>query len=144
MFTTLSNIPIHKDAGSKYSKTQLRTSDHWKVHFKSFPTVYDTSILSNIGVSYTVGKPLTSKFQPKCVPLVYFLPACLHTSLIPRTASKLLWKFTVWKFFQIDLEVTLEVFLDLWWMTKKLPQWLLNQSGRTSELILKLFMGLVV
>ncbi len=28
-----------KDAGSKYSKTQLRTSGHWKVGFKSFPTI---------------------------------------------------------------------------------------------------------
>ena len=27
--------------------TQLRTSRHWKVEIKSFPTVYDMSILSN-------------------------------------------------------------------------------------------------
>ena len=30
-----------------------------------FPTVYDMPILSNIGVSYTVGKLLISTFQPK-------------------------------------------------------------------------------
>ena len=55
----------HKDAGSKYSKTQLRTSGHWKVEVKSFPMVYDMPILSNIGVSYTAGKLLTSTFQQK-------------------------------------------------------------------------------
>ncbi len=41
------------------------TSSHWKDEFKSFPTVYDTPILSNIGVSYTVGKFLTSALQWK-------------------------------------------------------------------------------
>ena len=54
-----------KDAGSKYSKTQLRTSEHWKVEVKSFPTVYNTPMLLNIGMSYTVGKLLTSTFQSK-------------------------------------------------------------------------------
>ena len=33
-----------KHAGSKYATTQLRTSKHWKVGFKSFPTVYDMPI----------------------------------------------------------------------------------------------------
>ena len=33
-----------KHAGSKYAATQLRTFGHWKVGFKSFPTVYDMSI----------------------------------------------------------------------------------------------------
>ncbi len=54
-----------KDAGSKYSKTQLRTSENWKVDFKSFPMVCDMPILSNIGVSYTVGQLSTSTFQQK-------------------------------------------------------------------------------
>ncbi len=35
----------------------------WKVEVKSFPTVYDTSMLLNIGMSYTVGKPLHPTFQ---------------------------------------------------------------------------------
>ena len=65
---------VSKDAGSKYSKTQLRTSVHWKAGFKSFPTVYDMPILSNIGVSYTVGKLLTSTFHPKY--------SILHTSSV--------------------------------------------------------------
>ncbi len=45
--------------------TRLRTSGHWKDELKSFPTVYDMPILSNIGVSYTVGKLLTSALQWK-------------------------------------------------------------------------------
>ena len=54
-----------KDAGSKYSKKQLRTVGHWKVGCKSFPTVYNMPILSKRWMSYTVGKLLTSTFQPK-------------------------------------------------------------------------------
>ncbi len=34
----------------------------WKVEIKSFPTVYDTPMLLNIGMSYTVGKLLKSTF----------------------------------------------------------------------------------
>ncbi len=36
---------------------------HSKIEFKSFPTVYDMPILLNIGLSYTVGKLLSSAFQ---------------------------------------------------------------------------------
>ncbi len=36
---------------------------HWKIGFKGFPTVYDMPISLNIGLSYTVGKPLNSAFQ---------------------------------------------------------------------------------
>ncbi len=54
-----------RDAGRKYAVTRLRTSGHWKDEFKSFPMVYDMPILSNIGVSYTVGNLLTSALQWK-------------------------------------------------------------------------------
>ena len=36
---------------------------HWKVLSESFPTVYDTPILLNMGMSYTVGKLLSSTLQ---------------------------------------------------------------------------------
>ena len=39
---------------------------HSKVDFESFPRVYDTPTLSNIGLPYTVGKLLNSTFQWKC------------------------------------------------------------------------------
>ena len=74
-------------AGSKYAKTQWCTSDHWKVGFRSFAMVYDTPILSNIEVSYTVGKLLTSTFQPKCGILCtsYVLsPGVLAQVLVPH------------------------------------------------------------
>ena len=52
----------------------------WKVEVKSFPTVYDTPMLFNIGMSYTVGKLLKSTFQfsvvRNCV-FEYLLPASL-------------------------------------------------------------------
>ena len=51
---------LDRDAGSKYAETRLRTSRHWKGDLKSFPTVYDMPIWSHIGVSYTVGKLLSS------------------------------------------------------------------------------------
>ena len=52
----------------------------WKVELKSFPMVYDTPILHNICVSYTVGKLLKPTFQwsevRNCVS-EYLLPASL-------------------------------------------------------------------
>ncbi len=56
----------------------------WKAEIESFPTVYDTPILLNIGMSYTVGKLLNSSFQcPEvrhCV-FAYLLPAPLTVIL---------------------------------------------------------------
>ncbi len=53
---------------------------HWKAEFKGFPMVCNTPILLNIGMSYTVGKLLTSAFQ--CIEVrkrvsAYLLPASL-------------------------------------------------------------------
>ena len=64
-----SSLPTYRHAGSKYSNTQLRTSGHWKAGVKSFPTVCDMPILSDVWLSYTVGKLLRSTFQPNCVNL---------------------------------------------------------------------------
>ncbi len=71
MIDNIFGVPRH--ARSKYTRTQSRTSEHWIGGFKSFLAVYDMPILSNIGVSYTVGKP----------PLIHFLPASLVQKL-PR------------------------------------------------------------
>ena len=49
----------------KSAVTRLRASDHSKAEFKSFPTVYDMLIFSNIRVSYTNGKLLSSVLQWK-------------------------------------------------------------------------------
>ena len=53
---------------------------HWNIELKSFPTVYDTPILLNIGMSYTIGKLLNSPFQGSEVRkrvTAYLLPASL-------------------------------------------------------------------
>ena len=67
-----------RDARSKYAGTRLLTSiGHWKDEFKSIPTVYDIPILSNIEVSYTIGKLMTSALQWK--------HRCLRTSDVLST-----------------------------------------------------------
>ncbi len=51
---------------------------HWEEELKSFLTIYDTYILINIGMLYTVGKHSNSTFQCSylskseiCVPLIF-------------------------------------------------------------------------
>ncbi len=76
-------FPVHpKDAGSKYSKTQLRTSEHWKVGVKSFSTVYGMPILSNIGVIYR-WKPLDLYFPTKIWQFVYLQCTFSRHACIP-------------------------------------------------------------
>ncbi len=62
------------------STFEVRKCLNWKAEFKSFPTIYDTPILLNIGMSYIGGKLLTSAFQ--CLEVrkrvtAYLLPASL-------------------------------------------------------------------
>ncbi len=80
---------ILKDAIAYFWALGNRVQD---LGFKSFPTVYDMLILSNIRVPYTVGKLLTSTFQPKHGNLrtsSVHSPACLlYLMLIPNRLSQ--------------------------------------------------------
>ncbi len=72
---------ISQTPGETASEVRRCPCFHWKAEFKGFPMVYDTPILLNIGMSYTIGKLLTSAFQ--CLEVrkrvtAYLLPSSLR------------------------------------------------------------------
>ena len=79
---------------------QLLIYGHRNVKCKSFQTVYGMPILSNIGVSYTIGKVLTSSFQLKYGNLLT-LSVLSPAMLVPRLNQLMLYKGGLYIYGQI-------------------------------------------